>query len=510
MSIKLIFSGRTHKENESINDCQDYFQINLENNCFAIADGASQSFYPSIWAELLVKHFCQNPNINKGNWEDWLQPIQEKWLVEVEQRVIKAKNENSPVWVQNQNRFSFREPATSTFIGLQFIGGKVTGSIVGDSCLFIVEGDQLSKKYQLIHTYLLKKSKDFNDCPGYFASYNKDNNFIPDNFQISLNQKKSQKDIYFILATDALSEYIFKCTENKDNIFEILLNISSSGNTFENFVASARNSDSIKMKNDDVTLLILSMPNTSIDQSSIKPIEKNSEVEDIGVSRASNAEYEQSDVENKIIYKSQSSHNKTQTRKKDDSVLINENLKLKKQNTNLKQQRGVLGLLGVFLLVFIVIDKINSTKVDIRLNPIVSAKPESKSESKPQPESKSESKPQPEYTQLKKGTTIYKDENLRQILIDSLYDSSQVLIVEKGNKWTKFKIDIYIHQNLITNNCNDCKGDEIETIATNKVINLRLKPNGDIFAELKNKSKFKKISFQANWYKFEFMGYVKK
>ena len=34
----------------------------------------------------------------------------------------------------------------------------------------------------------MKKSKDFNDCPGYFASYNKDNNFIPDNFQISLNQ----------------------------------------------------------------------------------------------------------------------------------------------------------------------------------------------------------------------------------------------------------------------------------------------------------------------------------
>jgi len=159
MSIKLIFSGRTHKENESINDCQDYFQANHENNCFAIADGTSQSFYPSIWAELLVNHFCQNPDINKGNWADWLQPIQKKWFQEVEQRVIKAKNENRPIWVTSQNRFTFGEPAASTFIGLQFVQHQVKVSIVGDSCLFIVEGDQSNKKYQLIQTYLLKNQK---------------------------------------------------------------------------------------------------------------------------------------------------------------------------------------------------------------------------------------------------------------------------------------------------------------------------------------------------------------
>jgi hypothetical protein len=269
MSIKLIFSGRTHKESESINDCQDYFQVNLENNCFAIADGASQSFYPSIWAELLVNHFCENPDINQNNWNDWLQPIQEKWFQDVEKRVIKAKSENRPIWVTNQNRFNFFEPATSTFIGLQFIEDQIKGSIVGDSCLFIVEGDQSSKTYQLIQTYLLKKSRDFNDSPGYFASYNKDNNFIPHGFKISLNQKKSSNNIYFVLATDALSEYIFKCTENENNIFETLLSISSP-KTFEDFVASARNSDNIKMKNDDVTLLILSIPHRSIYQSSLQ------------------------------------------------------------------------------------------------------------------------------------------------------------------------------------------------------------------------------------------------
>jgi hypothetical protein len=547
MSIKLIFSGRTHKENESINDCQDYFQANHENNCFAIADGASQSFYPSIWAELLVNHFCQNPNINKGNWEDWLQPIQEKWLVEVEQRVIKAKNENSPVWVTNQNRFSFREPATSTFIGVQFIGDKVKGSIIGDSCLFIVEGDQLSKKYQLIHTYLLKESKDFNDCPGYFASYNKDNNFISDNFQISLNQKKSQKDIYFILATDALSEYIFKCTENENNIFETLLSISSP-KIFEGLVASARNSDSIKMKNDDVTLLILSIPNRSIDKSSLQSrdeIEGNRKVFPSSINEGYGKENKSSlqsryEIEGntKVSPASSNKQSRKETQNSSNVIfrqlisavqfpnltqksipkvpiissydeLVSINKDLRNENTILKYQRLGLGicLLGISLLFGILINgkQENITKLEQPANTN-----SNQAKTKATPVSTEKSK----LTLLKKGISIYKDKELTQVLIDSVSNQYTVPIVEEVDNWIKFKMPIYIHQTLITDPCISCKSDEIETITpdTNIVINLRSSPsrNGILFAQLKDKSKFKKLEVNSGWYKFEFVGYIKK
>jgi hypothetical protein len=547
MSIKLIFSGRTHKENESINDCQDYFQANHENNCFAIADGASQSFYPSIWAELLVNHFCKNPNINKGNWEDWLQPIQEKWLVEVEQRVIKAKNENRPVWVTNQNRFSSREPATSTFIGVQFIGDKVKGSIIGDSCLFIVEGDQLSKKYQLIQTFLLKESKDFNDCPGYFASYNKDNNFISDNFQISLNQKKSQKDIYFILATDALSEYIFKCTENENNIFETLLNISSSGNTFENFVASARNSDSIKMKNDDVTLLILSIPNRSIDRSSLQSrdeIEGNRKVFPSSINEGYGKENKSSlqsrdEIEGntKVSPASSNKQSSKETQNSSNVIfrqlisafqfpnltqksipkvpiissydeLVSINKDLRNENTILKYQRLGLGicLFGISLLFGILINgkQENITKLEQPANTN-----SNQAKTKATPVSTEKSK-----LTLKKGIIIYKDKELTQVLIDSVSNLYPVPIVEEVDNWIKVKMPIYIHKTLITEPCISCKSDEIETITpdTNIVINLRLSPSRDgiLFAQLKNKSKFKKLEVKSGWYKFEFVGYIKK
>jgi hypothetical protein len=547
MSIKLIFSGRTHKENESINDCQDYFQANHENNCFAIADGASQSFYPSIWAELLVNHFCQNPNINKGNWEDWLQPIQEKWLVEVEQRVIKAKNENRPVWVTNQNRFSSREPATSTFIGVQFIGDKVKGSIIGDSCLFIVEGDQLSKKYQLIQTFLLKESKDFNDCPGYFASYNKDNNFISDNFQISLNQKKSQKDIYFILATDALSEYIFKCTENENNIFETLLSISST-EIFEGLVASARNSDSIKMKNDDVTLLILSIPNRSIDKSSLQSrdeIEGNRKVFPSSINEGYGKENKSSlqsrdEIEGntKVSPASSNKQSRKETQNSSNVIfrqlisavqfpnltqksipkvpiissydeLVSINKDLRNENTILKYQRLGLGicLFGISLLFGILINgkQENITKLEQPANTN-----SNQAKTKATPVSTEKSK----LTLLKKGISIYKDKELTQVLIDSVSNQYTVPIVEEVDNWIKFKMPIYIHQTLITDPCISCKSDEIETITpdTNIVINLRSSPsrNGILFAQLKDKSKFKKLEVNSGWYKFEFVGYIKK
>jgi hypothetical protein len=82
------------------------------------------------------------------------------------------------------------------------------------------------------------------------------------------------------------------------------------------------------------------------------------------------------------------------------------------------------------------------------------------------------------------------------------------------DNWIKVKMPIYIHKTLITDSCISCKSDEIETITpdTNIVINLRLSPskNGILFAQLKDKSKFKKLEVKSGWYKFEFVGYIKK
>ena len=222
VSVIRRFSDRTHKEMETISGCQDNFSYNEAKNCFAIADGATQSFYSSIWSKLLVDYFCENPQIDKNNWQEWLELIQQKWLEEVRAELEKAKSGNNFAWIEIYNGLERSKSATSTFIGLQFIENQAKISIVGDSCLFIFQGNQL------IQTYLLKKSTNFNDRPGYFGSRSKNNDdYEPEFLDIELKYKQHSDKLYFVLATDALAEYIFKYTEQQRDILTTLLNINS-------------------------------------------------------------------------------------------------------------------------------------------------------------------------------------------------------------------------------------------------------------------------------------------
>ncbi|MFM7277938.1 MAG: protein phosphatase 2C family protein, partial [Microcystis aeruginosa] len=126
----------------------------------------------------------------------------------------------------------------------------------------------------------------------------------------------------------------------------------------------------------------------------------------------------------------------------------------------------------------------------------------------------------PKYMKLEKGNKIYKDQTFQEIIIPALSDSfDEVLILEEGDNWIKFQIDLYANK-AILNQCSTCAKDEIEIKPkTNLRIfpktNLRIFPSGsegDVFGQLSEPSKFKKLKFDSlpNWSKFTFVGYVKK
>lgn len=252
MSIHCLFSGRIPKENEQIKDCQDHLEIDIAKKCCAIADGSSQSFYPGIWAELLVQHFCKNPEVNSSNWEAWLEDIQLEWLSTVRNRVDTAKTSGNPSWIEGINSINLKKSATSTFIGLQFLEDRrIKVCIIGDSCLFVVKGNK-------VESYILRSSRDFNDRPKYFASYSKDNDFKPDFLDISLDESTSKLTTHLVLATDALSEYILAHSEKRVNIIENILSISSQ-EQFKDFIGAARTDSIGNMKNDDVALIVIDL-----------------------------------------------------------------------------------------------------------------------------------------------------------------------------------------------------------------------------------------------------------
>jgi len=46
-----------YKTAEKYTDCYDRFGINTKTGRFAVSDGVSKSFFPGIWAELLIDSF---------------------------------------------------------------------------------------------------------------------------------------------------------------------------------------------------------------------------------------------------------------------------------------------------------------------------------------------------------------------------------------------------------------------------------------------------------------------
>ena len=163
---------------------------------------------------------------------------------------------------------------------------------------------------------------------------------------------------------------------------------------------------------------------------------------------------------------------------------------------------GIRNILLVFIPVNIILTILSTATI------INSIKTEQSSNSN---SSSQVTKYEPKYRNLEKGNQIYKDQTFQEIIIPALSDSSQVLILEEGEEWIKFQIDLYANQ-AILNECSTCANNEIE-IQPNT--NLRIYPGeleGGVFGQLSEPSKFEKLKFDSlpNWSKFTFVGYIKK
>ena len=236
----------THKEAETPEDCQDACAQNDGKGRYAIADGVTRSFFPQEWATLLVKHFCESADwsLAKTDWQDWIAPIQQKWYEQIEEKV----SERNLFYLTNS--FNTREPAASTFIGIEFNKDNTEwkAMIVGDSCL-------LHQNDSGFKSYLIEDSARFTNNPGFFASFAKDNHSEPTFIHGNANPGDT-----FILATDALAKWILEHEETGklDAALDRLKAIRMD-EEFYQFVHKARHDEAIRLVNDDVTLMLISV-----------------------------------------------------------------------------------------------------------------------------------------------------------------------------------------------------------------------------------------------------------
>ena len=246
--LKLIANGfSTHKAAETPDDCQDAWDMNEGIARYAVADGATRSLFPKQWAKLLVNRFCQKNvlSLEKGNWQEWITPLQRDWLKQVTAIVQETKRFISI------DRLSKSESAAATFVGLEFDKDAMAwkAGIVGDSCLFQIRSSQLMESYPI------KQSEDFDNHPEAFASFEKDNYAKP-----RIVEGMAAPGDQFILATDALAKWIIQHEEAGQ--LEAALNRLTAledDAEFARFVEEVRETEDIPLVNDDVTLLRISV-----------------------------------------------------------------------------------------------------------------------------------------------------------------------------------------------------------------------------------------------------------
>lgn len=206
--------------------------------------------FPKEWADIIVQKFCSSSDsveAIKNSLEDWLKPLQEEWI---KNYLISSKYSELPWWAKGS---ASKNHASATFIGLklkQLNSGKEKiweAVAIGDSCLFRISSD-LNK----LESFPIKNYQEFTTVTDCFHS-------SPEYKYSELKYKEGiyEEDDVFLLATDALSQWILSDSVQSSRDWEKLINLSSQ-EEFASFVENVRSSNLIR--NDDTSLAIIKIP----------------------------------------------------------------------------------------------------------------------------------------------------------------------------------------------------------------------------------------------------------
>ena len=232
------------KEGNLPDEYEDAFAFNLEKRRFAIADGATEASFSGRWARILVQGFLDKPLLPSTCLEDWLKPFQEEWASKIDWKQLK--------WFAEEKA---RQGAFSTLLGFELQNmvddvGCWSACAIGDSCLFQVRNDSL------IASFPSTSSNEFGRSPALLRSIlDKHSEKQPINF---LSGQWLSGD-FFLLATDALAQWFLTERENNRKPWRRLTALKSQ-KTFQEFVIRARLRSRRRLKNDDMTLLMVFPP----------------------------------------------------------------------------------------------------------------------------------------------------------------------------------------------------------------------------------------------------------
>jgi hypothetical protein len=234
-----------HKDAEGFEDCFDRYAVNTNHHKFCVSDGVSKSFFPGIWADLLVKDFVATPGKVDIVDTELLRSLQKKWNRKVAE-IVNRPNQKYFV----RNFFAQGRSAAATFVGLNFFQeyGKLRWEAfaLGDSFLFFIPKTvrNLDDDFSQVIYVSSKTDFEFDNFPDFFDSVHKINKG---------KIKQIKQDLLpgtFLMMTDALSEWFIN---DKNTAIEEIRSWTSQ-QRFEQRVIKLRKSH---LQNDDSAILII-------------------------------------------------------------------------------------------------------------------------------------------------------------------------------------------------------------------------------------------------------------
>lgn len=257
MSVTGIALGyrafRLPRQGHGLEECQDALAADAVRGRFAVADGAAESPYSSLWACLLVEDFVRQSE-RLPSWASWLPSLQERWTKKVSGTVSETVPDTFLNGVPWYLQAGLNQGAFATFLGLVIEENKWYAVAVGDSCLFQVRQDEL------IRAFPVTRAADFSNAPWLVGSRTSPSEVPHKNGLQQLGD--CQSGDRFWLMTDALAQWFLIQAESGGKPWQALgplahgTDDASAQRAFAAWIEELRSAR--QLRNDDVTLLAVS------------------------------------------------------------------------------------------------------------------------------------------------------------------------------------------------------------------------------------------------------------
>lgn len=241
----LVWQGlRLAKRGHTLEEYEDALAGDPERGRFAVADGASESSFAGLWAQLLVDGFVHHEKQEAET--NWLAPLQKRWAAEVDGRPL--------AWYAEAKR---AEGAFATLLGLVLkrsqdaSGGRWRAAAIGDSCLFQIHKDRL------VHAFPVTRADAFGDRPSLISSR--------PSSRPAANVQQQDRGTWrigdqFLLMTDALAQWFLQQHEAEHkpwHALDTVLKDAHAEMAFASWIEQLRHQG--RIRNDDVTVVAIRM-----------------------------------------------------------------------------------------------------------------------------------------------------------------------------------------------------------------------------------------------------------